>query len=327
MQILSGPPPIFSAWRRSGAGPDGDGPDARALASRRIGIAAVLLLQAYAGGRDLLNFVGSRGIVQRPISDFMVHSSLLRLQWLYGPAAMLGISDTHLIFSCLGLHMLALALLLVGWRSRLTAAVAWLSYLTLKASGPAAAYGAYEFGNIALFYCFVMPVGLSLSVDAQSVDRSRRWAPYLVGCRSVLRAHLCIVYLSSGIAKASGSQWWNGEAIWRALMRPSLSLADFSWLAWVPALPTAIGWSVLALELSYAFLAWFPRARPFLLAAILAMHAGIAVVLGLWFFSGLLIVLNWAALAASSPTRTTSYKMLFNRQEGADSGLPLPVGL
>ncbi|HEX5760741.1 MAG TPA: HTTM domain-containing protein [Thermoanaerobaculia bacterium] len=271
--------------------------DARALAVLRIGTAAVLLVQAAAVGGHLLPFVSDRGIVQAPINAALVHWGLPSLRWLYPPAAAAGLDEAQVTWSCLGIHMLALSLLLAGWRTRVSAASSWLTYLLLKTGGASSAYGAYEFGQIALFYCVALPVGAAASVDSLRATASTVDPFTAALSRFVLRAHLSIAYLSSGLAKAAGTQWRDGEAVWRALMRPSTAPVDFSWLASAPWLPTAMGWSVVAVEIGYVALAWSRRTRPWLLGAVFAMHLGIAMTLGLWIFSAVMLVLNAAALA------------------------------
>jgi len=265
-----------------------------ALAGLRIGTAAVLFAEACSTASDLPAFVGARGVVQSPVREALVHWSLPRLEWLAEPARALGLTESWLIYLVLGTYLLALALMALGWRTRSTACIAWLAHLTLKTSGSASAYGAFEFGTIALAYCAVMPTARVLALDPP--PRRARDSDFATTLSVwVLRIHLAIVYVSSGIAKASGDQWRTGEAIWRAVMRPDV-VGSFSWLAAVPSLAAVATWSVVLLEIGYGMAVWWRRARPALLAAIVALHLGIAVTLNLWFFSGLMIVLNCAAL-------------------------------
>src|SRR4029079_2907775 len=142
----------------------------------------------------------------------------------------------------------------------------------------ASAYGVFEFATIGLFYCALMPVGDALSVDAGSwrADRASVGARL---ARRVLQAHLCIVYFTSGIEKIRGEQWRNGEAIWRAVLRPRFQSMDLSWLAFYPMLPLLACWGTLAVEIGYAFLIWHRRTRRVCVLAAIGMHAGIAVVL------------------------------------------------
>jgi hypothetical protein len=272
------------------------GADARALAVLRIGVAAVLIAQAFAFAPSLFLFFGQHGIVQAPVASLLVSSTLPRLAWFVDALASVA-GERTIVIGCFCLYVAALHLLLAGYQTRAAAIIAWLLHLSLKTSGSASAYGVFEFATIALFYCTVLPVGAALSLDATTSTRDVSFQSKL-GIR-VLQIHLCIVYLSSGIEKIRGEQWRNGEAIWRAVMRPRFAPADFSWLAGVPALAVAICWATLAVELGYAVFVWPRRTRRLWALATIGMHAGIAVVLGLWSFSALMIVLNAAAFLAA----------------------------
>src|SRR5262249_39233752 len=145
-----------------------------------------------------------------------------------------------------------------GWRTRAAAALAWLTHTMLKTSGNANIYGVDEFAHIALFYCIWMPVGHALSLDLLAGRVSGAPTPGArLGVR-VLQLHLCVVYVSSGIHKALGEQWWDGEAFWRSVMRPDFAQFEMGWLADVPGLAMAVCWGTLLLEVGYPLLVW-PR--------------------------------------------------------------------
>jgi hypothetical protein len=126
----------------------------------------------------------------------------------------------------------------------------------------------------------------------------------------VLQVHLCLVYLSTGLWKATGDQWWNGEAIWRAVVRPDFAEVDCSWLASLPSLSLLAGWGTLLIEIGYAFLIWPRQTRKVWALATVGLHLGIAVVLGLWSFSAVMIVLTVSAfLVSPEPQATLSQDM------------------
>lgn len=266
---------------------------ARPLAILRIAVSVALIAEAAVIAPHLYDYYGPSSLMQPAVNDAFVHWSLPSLPALARLLAFTGLTEAAVVRVAFGIYVLALHLLLLGCRTRTAAVVSWLFFLAFKRSGGASAYGAFEFAQIALFYCVVLPVG-----DAVSLDTCRAPRPPSAGARiglRVLQLHLCVVYLSSGIAKAAGEQWWNGEAIWRALMRPGHGSIDFSWLAeyaWVARLAC---WGTLACELGYVVFIWSRRTRrPWVLATI-AMHVAIAVSLGLVFFSALMIALNVAA--------------------------------
>lgn len=281
----------------------------RPLSVFRIGIAAVLLAEAFAIAGNLLDLYGRDGLIQWSTGESLIPVGLPRLSWFTRALAPLGLGHeggVRLVFLA---YVASLAALLVGWRTRPAAVVAWLIHLALKASGSAGSYGVDEFANIALFYCVWMPVGHDLSADRLSGRVSGAPSPAAGLALRVLQAHLCLVYGSSGILKASGHEWWDGESIWRAVMQPETGCpVDFGWLARWPWAAALAGWATLLFEAGFPILVWPPRTRaPWVLATI-GLHLGIAFALGLASFSAIMIVFDVAAflIPAGPSTRPSS---------------------
>jgi hypothetical protein len=275
----------------------------RPLAALRIGLAAVLLLQAYAFAGNLLDLYGERGIVQWEALPFQPPPEVPTLTAARDLLAPLGVgadSSVRLIFY---VYVASLVLLLAGWQTRFAALVAWLAHMALKTTGSTSIYGVDDFAHIALFYCIWMPVGFAWSLDRYNGSVSDAPTPLARLALRVLQLHLCIVYLSSGVEKATGEQWWNGEAIWRSVMRPDLAVFDLSWLAGLPVLAMVLCWGTLMVEVGYVLMIWHRRTRLPWAAATMGLHLGIAVFLGLWSFGLLMMVLNVAALVVSPEPR------------------------
>jgi hypothetical protein len=135
---------------------------ARPLAVLRIGLAAILLLQAWAISGSIEELYGTFGLVQQPIIDALVPASVPRASWLSESLAPLGISEAASLHGLFLAHVLSLLALLLGWHTRPAAVLAWLTHLMFKASGFATSYGALELAHIGLFYCMLMPVGVIL---------------------------------------------------------------------------------------------------------------------------------------------------------------------
>ena len=266
---------------------------ARPLAVLRIGVSAALIGEAMAIASHLYDYYGSLGLVQTPVNEALVHWSLPSLPGVTRLLSFTGLTEAGALLIAFAIYLLALHFLLLGCWTRLAAVTSWLLFLAFKKAGGASAYGGFEFAQIALFYCIALPVGDALSIDASQRPRPPSWVARL-GLR-LLQIHLCVVYLASGIEKSLGEQWWNGEAIWRALMRPGQVWLDFSWLADHPWVARAACWGTLVCELGYAPFVWLGRTRRIWVLAIIGLHLGIAVALGLVFFSAVMIVLNVAA--------------------------------
>lgn len=273
---------------------------ARPLAALRIGLAAVLLFQAFSLAGSLPALYGSRGVVQWSVMEGTLPAGMPRIAWLTRALAPLGVSDLLGVRVVFLLYVVSLACLLIGWRTCTGAVVAWLTHLMLKTTGHASIYGVDEFAHIALFYCIWMPVGRTLSLDATAGRAGEDPSVLARVSLRVLQIHLCVVYLSSGIEKATGVQWWNGEAIWRSMMRPDMNMLDVTWLPSVPWLAMALCWGTLAVEIGYAFLVWPRRTRKWMALATLGLHAGIAVGLGLVSFALVMMVLTGSAFLVSA---------------------------
>jgi hypothetical protein len=259
---------------------------ARPLAGLRIGLPLLLLFHLVWLSNDLLALHGSRGIIPWELTD------LLRNPWVPGLPTLarallpLGISARAAILLLLSIYGGSLLALCLGFCSRLAAFLAWGLHLSLVTSGFASFYGVDQIANTFLFYLFVFPSGRAWTFD------SRREEPIAVGCLRVVQVHLCVIYLSAGLDKAMGRQWWNGEAIWQAVSQPAFSTFDLHWLARYPFIPMLAGWATLVVEVGYAFLIWPRRTRKAWCLATVGLHLGLAVFMGLVFFSSLMILLT-----------------------------------
>ena len=261
----------------------------------RIIVGAVLLAQAHVFWvyRDI--FLNPAGPLPWAISDTWVNPWLPKLSHAVELFAALGLGAGAAVATVLAAHAVAAAFMMVGYRTRLATAVAWATFVVLKNSMLPYTYGIGAMLLIALFYSLFMPVGREWSVD-----RALKPPPSgaVAGDASlfvlVLRLHLCIVYAAAGFSKVVGEQWWSGDALWRALSLPQFRQFDPSpLLAW-PGLLVGASLATIFAQLAYPVLVW-TRLRAFMVVLAELMHLGIAIFLGLWLFSAVMIALNTAA--------------------------------
>jgi len=282
------------------------------LAVMRILVGLVLLDQARTlwSYREVL--LNPHGPVPWSLSDTWVDPLLPKLSHfvtLFGNA---GLDPGVAIATILGIHALAASFMTIGYRTRLSTIVAWLTFVIIKNSSFPYLYGIGSMLVIALFYCVIMPVGRAWSADTLLKPPPGEVATDPSGWVLMLRLHLCIIYFAGGIAKGVGEQWWTGEALWRALSLPHLQQFDPTpILAW-PRLLQAAAIATVLLQCAYPFLVW-TRLRAAAILATELLHAGIALFLGLWLFSLVMIALNtaafgealWAALSPGARRRDT----------------------
>jgi hypothetical protein len=268
------------------------------LAILRIGVATLALVQAglLFPYRELL--LGEHGIVAWPVVSLYVDPWVPTPAALAPLAAAAGVSSAGLVTALFAAHAIGALLLLLGWRTRLAAIATWATYLPLRHGAFFLTYGIGDMMLIALFYCVFMPVGRSWSVDQHRHPHVAIPGEDAAWSVLVLRVHVCVIYLGAGVSKLAGLQWWSGEAVWRALSLPQFQQFDPSPLLAFPVVLQAAALVATFSQLLYAFLVW-TRARVPLVLLIESIHVGIAVFLGLWLFSAMMMVLNTAAFGES----------------------------
>lgn len=194
-------------------------------------------------------------------------------------------------------YMTSLVLLAVGFLTRVTAFVALLLHLILVQSVVMFLYGADYMTSISLFYMLLFPVGRTYSMDAwlwknreKQNDLDTRYFLLL------FQGHWALAYFFSGIDKALGPTWWNGEAIWKALYSYNQTgLVDPELWKHTPWLLALVGIGTVLLETFYPLGVFFKKTRTPWIMGIILMHLSIGFLLGLYFFSGIMVLMNLVA--------------------------------
>jgi hypothetical protein len=264
------------------------------LAWFRIGLSGVLLAQALSLLGHLDELYGHHDVADRSVNLGNSPPAITDLEWIereLGLAVIPASAALPLIFAG---YVGSLAALLFGYHTRFAAGLACFFHMGICSSNSISCYGVDRFAQIGLFYCFLFPVGQVLSVERVPLGSEHTYSVWL-GLR-VLQLHVCIAYTASGIEKGLGEQWWNGEAIWRAVMSAPLDgPIDCSFLASLPWLARGACLTTLVLEAGIVAFVWHPRLRQLWLVGIVGMHLGIAALLSLWTFSATMIVFDIAA--------------------------------
>ena len=243
----------------------------------RRGIAICLLAEIALLFRHRADLYGASALLKPALNDFLSSDPYLpRAAWF-------GL-ELDVLY---GAYALSALWLLTGYLPRVAAALCCFLHVTFMTSNFFAAYGVDRFMHIALFYFIFMPT---------------RHGPPSAEARfslRVLQIHLSISYVAAGIEKILGHEWRSGEAIFLSMMLPDFGQWDVGWLAQVPWLAAIAAWGTLVLEILYVPGMWWKRTRPYWLAGICLLHAGIAVGLGLYLFSTVMIVLNGCLFATA----------------------------
>src|SRR5262249_57803373 len=131
----------------------------RPLAILRIGLAGVLLMQALALLGSLQAFHGEHGLVQWSVTIKLVPGSMPRLAEVASALRPCGISGNVCVQGAFLAYVAGLAALLVGWQTRLAAALACLTRLALMTRGPASVCAAASVVQIRRFFWPRVPAG------------------------------------------------------------------------------------------------------------------------------------------------------------------------
>jgi hypothetical protein len=261
----------------------------------RLLIAGFALFQAIPWYRDWSAFFGPDAWVQWEISRALGLEWQLHMMQVAGLLKHFGFSPDQSVTIFYWAYVTSLAALLVGWHTRISAFLVCLSHYVMMNTISIFVYGLDIFLQIALFYLLVMPVAKAYSLDVWQgrVSSAPSWGVTL--SRRVLQIHLCLAYMSSGFEKMVSPAWWSGNVIWRALVQPDFRQYDFVWLARLPWLAMLSSWFTMVIESGYFLAMWVPRLRVVWMAAIIVLHLGIALFMGLGLFGIIMILLTISA--------------------------------
>jgi hypothetical protein len=239
---------------------------------------------------DLHDYLGSVGWIgpeaARAYRD--QHTPMAWSFWFHVPDRWLGAA----MAACLAVAVL----FTLGLWTRVTAVLAWAVMVSTVRRAPVALFGFDQMMATWTFYLAVFGAG------GQAVSLDRFLARYREARRGggrpahagapgpsvsanltlrLLQLHLVLVYGSAGLAKLMGPEWWDGTAMEMIVLTPEFRRFDLRWLAGYPSLLAAATHAGLLLEISYPLLIWVRKLRPLLLAAVVLMHFGIDLTLGL----------------------------------------------
>jgi hypothetical protein len=280
----------------------------RWLAVLRIGLGLEIVTYALFLRSDWHYLFASsgKGLVGRELGEAIASfdSPLIpRLGWLVGIGRDFNISEEMVLTVTWVCLLSAGCFLLLGLLCRPAAIVAWFVHLCAAESGGLLAYGADNFMTTALFYLMLSPLPDRYSFD-HWVVKTKAKDPQLLGFwRRVLQVHLCFIYFIGGLAKCLGNGWWDGSNLWRSLIRPPFNLVSPEILARFKYALPVLGILICLLEVSYPVFIWMKRTRRIWLGCILAMHAAIGLMMGLYLFALVMIVMNLAAFGVPSTGR------------------------
>ncbi|MFD0329616.1 hypothetical protein ACFQZC_19030 [Streptacidiphilus monticola] len=152
-------------------------------------------------------------------------------------------------------------------------------------------FGWYSWGTF--FWAYWAAVGIWWSVNRRVPQGE--WHRLLNGLANlvhtaamlVIAAEVCLVYATAGWYKIQGSLWQGGTAVWFPLhipyFEPWPGLSGL--LSGSAVVLTLVTYGTVIMQVGFPFLVFNRRIKNVLLVLMMAEHVGIAVALGLPFFS------------------------------------------
>jgi predicted DCC family thiol-disulfide oxidoreductase YuxK len=261
----------------------------------RIGIGAALLVNYGLASAYLFDFWGEGGFVPRDLVWNDRTDGWVQSVFFYFSAPWQWIAFHVLFLVCCAAFML-------GWR---TSWVKWLvlvGHISYAYRAPAVAYGVDKILACLLFILCVAPIGRAISLDrVRAVRAAKRKnlaaapppyaSPWAGACIRLMQIQMAVLFFYSAIGKLRGDDWWNGDAIWIVFTtgdhynRFMLDLlASHYWLV------NAATYGTILIEIAFPFLIWQRRTRPYLLALAIALHVQFAMLMGLFYFSFVMVM-------------------------------------
>ena len=236
---------------------------AATLAFLRIAVGAVTLAWALAYTPDVATFAGPHGIVPGGTSAYRAVEA--------------------------GLVVASLCLL-VGFRPRIAAAVAFLCLAWLHHVDPWALNSGDALMRDIVFLLALAPAGACLSVDALLSRRGATIPLVSPWALRLVQIQVSVMYLVAAVTKLSGARWRDGTAVSYPLRIPGMVRVQLpDGLVASPLMAHVLTWGVLGAELAIGLLVWSRRARPWALGIGVLLHLGLELTLRVGFFSWIVL--------------------------------------
>ncbi len=272
------------------------------LAIIRIGCGAMLVYVHLIWAIFATDFMGdSAWIDNATIRE--LHNAGSNAQWAWSwlwyidSPLLLRLHELLAIFFCTAMTL--------GFLTRIATPLAWWFTLMTCHRMTGALFGLDQVVVMLSMYLMIAPCGSVFSIDA--VLRARGWelkwlptgepdSPSVLNnvATRMIQLHLCVIYLFGGLSKMRGEMWFDGTAMWFALVNYEYQSLDMTWIGRSPFVIATLTAITIFWETFYCALVWPRFTRPIALALAFFVHAGIALVLGMVTFGTSMILANLA---------------------------------
>lgn len=261
----------------------------------RVGVGLFLLLHFLSVQKDFNVLYGENSLIPSDIQSVYIKNVFLFNRIIEKINIITNNTENSLLIFKIS-YITCCITIVFGFFSRIFALILLFLQVGLIKSSYYFAYGADYFSSMSLLYIILFPSDkyFSLRNLFWNYKSNQSDSPFL----KLLKIHLNIIYLVSGIEKISGYNWRNGESIWKSIHLPNFS-NDFginvNHFGNFPIVFVAIGWGTIIIELLYPVFININKTKKIWLVATISLHISIAAFLNLYFFSTLMVIWNITA--------------------------------
>ncbi|NRA66169.1 MAG: DUF393 domain-containing protein [Pseudobacteriovorax sp.] len=191
----------------------------------------------------------------------------------------------------IGAQVVALVAGILGYFPRLTSVLVWFLTLNLNEQS----YPIQDGGNNLCSLLLIYFMFVNTSGRPQSCNSISTMAKLNIGlsnlCFYTSRLQVVVVYLCAGWLKLNGKLWQSGMSLYYIFQNPDYSRPMFSEIIVSYEYLALLGtYFAVFFQISFPFLIWFRKTRPFVIIAGTLLHAGIAIGMGLFTFGTLMFI-------------------------------------
>ncbi len=218
----------------------------------------------------------------------------------------------------------------LGWHTRLATVALYGLMLSIHQRNILTASGADALLMIVLFLMLFAPSGAAFSLDARRRAARLGVAAEPLICpwaQRLIQFQLAFVYFVTALLKATGPTWADGTALHYVLNNGEARRLDLGLTAY-PELINLLTFGTVILEFALPFLIWFRAARPWILPAGIALHAGIVLTVNIPIFGELMTACYLLFLTPAEVNALLTRldpRAWFARRQVAATAQPRPV--
>ncbi|OQW50857.1 MAG: hypothetical protein A4S09_11060 [Proteobacteria bacterium SG_bin7] len=257
----------------------------------RVVFGLILLVMYSFRHIDVSFYFLDSGFLPRDLIHFVL-PEFYRPPIMWFPKSDIGIVILH---SC---YLAGLVVMILGVFGRWFQVLLLAIHLMFIFRNPTVIYGADIVSSFWLFYLCLVDARQNWSIlnffknkgDTGKLEKARPISDLLNSAAiRLFQIQLCIIYGYTGMEKLKGAPWWEGTALWNVVANSQLALMDFSFVLRWPLVIIIGTYFTLIFEIYFPALVWPKKIRMWVLLAGVLLHIGIAITMGLVFFSAVMV--------------------------------------